>query len=318
MVGDFALMQDGLFQALVVAGGPGLGWNMYGNPYPSAIDPSTVAWAGFTAGVAMYSPIVDNYVYSTLGNGWAAGNIAPTQGFFVQSMGAPIFAVNNGNRVHDLNVVWKSDVSNLLTIEATGNDRSDKLYVRIDMEGALPGFDNVGDFSKLFAEGLPQIYTVADGKKLAVNALPSTPTVPMEFTAGTSGIYTIAAIETSEFENVVLEDLVSGVKTDLLAESYSFEYTTGAEHGFIIHFTPLGTPELNAQSINIWAANHSIYVQAPATTGDIVVYNMMGQEVVRTDIATGLNVIPMNDVNTYYIVKVIGQDVTETGKVFIK
>jgi hypothetical protein len=318
MVGPFLGIQTGPFNAPAVTGGPGGGWNMYGNPYASSLAVAGLNYAGFVPGVAMFSPVTDNYVYSTPGNGWAAGNIAPTQGFFVQAIGAPAFAVGNVDRIHDLNVVWKEDVSNLLTLEATGNDRSDVLYVRIDMEGALPGFDNVGDFNKLFAEGMPQIYTIADGQKLAVNALPATPSVPMEFTAGTSGTYTIEAIETSEFANVVLEDLANGMETDLLAGSYTFEYSEGAVHNFVIHFTPLGTPELNANNINIWAADHNIYVQAPATTGDIVVYNLMGQEVVKTDIEAGLNVIPMTDVNTYYIVKVIGSDVTETGKVFIK
>jgi len=266
----------------------------------------------------MYDPQIDNYVYSTFGNGWVAGNIAPTQGFFVQANVPGLFGVAHANKTHDPNVIWKSESGNLLTLEATGNNRSDKLWVNVDLDGALAGYDNVGDFSKLFSSELPQIYTVAENQKLAVNALPATPSVPMEFTSGTSGTYTIAAIETSEFENVVLEDLANGMQTDLLAGSYTFEYSEGAVHNFVIHFTPLGTPELNANSINIWAADHNIYVQAPATTGDIVVYNLMGQEVLKTDIEAGLNVIPMTDVNTYYIVKVIGSDVTETGKVFIK
>ncbi len=59
-------------------------------------------------------------------------------------------------------------------------------------------------------------------------------------------------------------------------------------------------------------------VQAPSVNGDIVVFNMMGQEVIRTDIAPGINVIPMDDVNTYYVVKVLTSDNAVTGKVFIK
>jgi hypothetical protein len=139
----------------------------------------------------------------------------------------------------------------------------------------------------------------------------------MGFVANGAGTYTIEAIETSEFANVVLEDGLTFVQTDLLNGSYTFNYTEG-EYPFVIHFTPLGTPEHDANSINIWAANQTIYVQAPATNGDIVVYNMMGQEVVKTAIQPGLNVIPMENVNTYYIVKVLGSDITETGKVFIK
>ncbi len=87
---------------------------------------------------------------------------------------------------------------------------------------------------------------------------------------------------------------------------------------FIVHFTPLGIGDNFADMVNIWSSQDNIYVQAPNVTGDIVVFNMMGQEVVRTDIEPGLNIIPMNAVNTYYVVKVLTSDNAVTGKVFIK
>ena len=63
----------------------------------------------------------------------------------------------------------------------------------------------------------------------------------------------------------------------------------------------------------------NIYVNVPETAnGDIIVFNMMGQEMVRTDIAPGLNVIPMENVNTYYVVKVLTSNSAVTGKVYIK
>ncbi len=141
----------------------------------------------------------------------------------------------------------------------------------------------------------------------------------MSFTSVTSGTYTIEAIETSEFENVVLEDLFTGIQTDLLAGSYTFDHVTGADTDrFILHFTPLGIGDNFADMVNIWSSANNIYVQTPDVTGDIVVFNMMGQEVVRTDIEPGTKVIPMNDVNTYYVVKVLTSDNAVTGKVFIK
>ena len=53
-------------------------------------------------------------------------------------------------------------------------------------------------------------------------------------------------------------------------------------------------------------------------TGDMVVYNMMGQEVIRTDIVSVETQIPVSDVNTYYVVKVISDSNAVTGKVYIK
>jgi hypothetical protein len=187
------------------------------------------------------------------------------------------------------------------------------------MEEAEAGFAKDGDFHKLFSEGIPQIYTTAGNDKLAVNALPATASVPMGMTCVESGSFTISAIETSEFANVVLEDLVTKIQTDLLAGSYTFEYTAGEDEArFIVHFTPLGVGENFADMVNIWSSAANIYVQTPEVTGEIVVFNMMGQEVVRTDIQPGLNTIPMHDVNTYYVVKVLTSDNAVTGKVFIK
>jgi hypothetical protein len=294
-------------------------WNMVSNPYPSGLNVNSIAFGPNTvAATYYYDGCGGNYVY------WATGMgnyvMAPTLGFFVETTGPDFFNVAQTSRAHGADWFWKDQVANLLTLKASGNDRSDVLHVRF-ADDVTAAFDNNGDAHKLFAEteGLPQIYTLAGEEMLAINALPATATVPMGFKANGSGTYTIEAIETSDFANVVLEDWVTGIKTDLLANSYSFEYNVGDNaNRFMIHFTPLGTPELNANSINIWAANQTIYVQAPATTGDILVYNMMGQVVVKTGIVPGLNEIPMNSANTYYIVKVLGSEVTETGKVFIK
>lgn len=292
-------------------------WNMVSNPYPSGLDVNTIVWGPNTVQATyFYDGCAGNYVY------WAAGlgsNVmAPTLGFMVETTAADAFNVGNASRAHNADWFWKSEVANLLTLQAAGTGGKDILHVRF-AEDVTANFDLNGDAHKLFAEtaNMPQIYTKAGEELLAINALPATELVHMGFVANGAGTYTIEAIETSEFANVVLEDGLTGEQTDLLSGSYTFNYTEG-EYPFVIHFTALGTPELGANSINIWAANQTIYVQAPATNGNIVVYNMMGQEVVKTDIQPGLNVIPMEDVNTYYIVKVLGSDITETGKVFIK
>jgi hypothetical protein len=294
-------------------------WNMIGNPYPSGLDMSLITWSpNMVQGAAYWDGCTPGggYLYWTPALG--AYSMSPGLGFFTEATAPGVFALAGTERAHGADWFWKSEVTNLVTLQATGNERSDLTHIRF-MENASPAFETTGDFHKLFVDGSPMIYTTAGADMLAVNVLPETPVVPMDFTSTVSGSFTISAIETSDFANVVLEDRTNGVQTDLLTGSYTFNYTVGDNvNRFFVHFTPLGTPELAANSINIWAADHNIYVQAPATTGDIVVYNLMGQEVVRTDIEAGLNVIPMTDVNTYYIVKVIGSDITETGKVFIK
>jgi PKD repeat protein len=317
-MGGAAAMHTGPYAApATFTPGAYQGWNMFSNPYPAGMDLNSIAFdPNMVPGVALYDGCFGNYAYWTPALGvyvMPVGN-----GFFTEWTGAGTFGVTNAARAHNADYFWKADVSDLVTLQITGNEKSDVTYIRF-MENAQAGFSKDGDFHKLFSTAVPQIYTTAGEDMLAVNCLPETATVPMGMTSEVSGSYTISAIETSEFQNVVLEDLFTGIETDLLAGNYTFEYNVGDNaNRFVIHFTPLGTPELGANNINIWAANQTIYVQAPATTGDIVVYNMMGQVVVKTAIEPGLNEIPMNDANTYYIVKVLGSDVTETGKVFIK
>jgi hypothetical protein len=298
------------------------GYKMYdlvGNPYPSGLELSDIVWGTNTMqSVYLWLGCSGDYFEWTPAMG--SQPIGVNQGFFVRTTGAGgSIEFNDAERVHGGLGLTKSAVSNLLTLRASGNDLSDLLNVRF-MDDMTAGIDLNGDAYKLFSEteGLPQIYTLAGADKLAINALPATNMVPMGFTANGSGTYTIDAIETSDFANVVLEDMENGVQTDLLTSSYSFNYTTGV-HNFRIHFTPLGTIDNLADNITISAENHNIYVNVPGSVrGDIAVYNMMGQEVVRVDMNPGLNTIPMQDVNTYYIVKVISDAAAKTGKVFIR
>jgi hypothetical protein len=326
-MGPFAGLHTGGYAApATVSGGTYSGYNFYGNPYAASLDPSAFNWTGFAnttalEGVAIWSEncTASNYIYSGLGNGYPF-NVGPTQGFFMLALAPGNFTLAGTERVHDNTpTIFKNELTSLLTLEAAGDGTSDLAYIRF-MEGAVEGMDKA-DFPKLFStsEGLAQIYTTALGEQLAINALPETPVVPMGFSSVTSGEYTISAVETSEFTNVVLEDRFTGEQTDLLTSSYTFTYTVNDDPDrFFVHFTPLGAPELSAASIQIWSNDHKIYVQAPEINGDIVVFNMMGQEVIRTEIEPGLNILPVSDVNTYYVVKVVSSDVARTGKVYVK
>ncbi len=106
----------------------------------------------------------------------------------------------------------------------------------------------------------------------------------------------------------------------MLESPYTFNYTNVDEvNNFIVHFAPLGVDELNANSVKIWSLENNIIVNVPTNvTGEIAVYNMMGQEVVRTEIEGAETQITVSDVNTNYVVKVISQSNAVTGKVYVK
>jgi hypothetical protein len=331
-MGDFVDVHDGPYQLPATFAGDHAyqGWNFFGNPYPSGLDVDAITWdPNAVQTLYFYDGCFGDYVEWTAGAPGFGTTLSSVmglgQGFFVEYTAPGFFDLSGtfgpgGERQHGADFFWKSEVTDLLKLQASGAEKSDDLIIRFSEE-ATAEMDKQGDARKLIsqAEDLPQIYTTNGDLKFAINSLPATPAVPMSFTSVTSGTYTIEAVETSEFENVVLEDLVLGIQTNLLEDSYTFEYNAGDDDArFIVHFTPLGMGDNFADLVNIWSSAANIYVQTPEVTGEIVVFNMMGQEVVRTDIQPGLNTIPMHDVNTYYVVKVLTSENAVTGKVFIK
>jgi hypothetical protein len=257
--------------------------------------------------------------------GWPI--VPPTQGFFFEldgSLSTVDIQFSPTQQLHnefDVFPFWKNEITDLVRLEVAANGYTDQATIRFN-EQATAERDGTYDARKLKSGGItnPNLYTMGSELALAINQLPAVDMVPVYFECQTSGSYTISAVETSEFQHVVLEDLSNGIQTDLLTNDYTFEYVEGEDADrFMLHFTPLGTPELEANSIRIWASDHNIYVSVPETiNGEIAVFNMMGQQVISSDADPGLNILPVSDVNTYYVVKVLTANTAKTGKVFVK
>jgi hypothetical protein len=327
--GSFANMHNsgGTYSVAYTANGTfeGGGWNLFGNPYTSPIDNNTMVTDGdfptsLNAAVYIYDDNTLDYIEFSGGVGVA--QVPATQGFFMQATAAGTFTFENGWRTHSgSDNFYKESIADVLAMQVSGNDYSDKIYIRF-LDEATTGFDRMYDAHKLLsnAEAVPQIYTVSGVYQLAINTLPATEVIPMSFVAGLSGSYTIEAIETSEFGNVVLEDKFTGAQVNLLENPYSFDHVTGADTDrFLVHFTPLGTSEKDANDISIWSNDKDIYVNIPdVVNGKVEVFNMMGQRVLSENLNTGLNKYTVNGKDGYYIVKVLSSESTVTGKVIIK
>ncbi|MEN8251579.1 MAG: cohesin domain-containing protein [Bacteroidota bacterium] len=304
-------------------------WNLIGNPFPATWYYEDMYSTGLPAGwddaMYMWDDASQNYLQWVGGAGDANdGFVVPTQAVFFHGDGSQAtmpMTMDPSELYHSDYSFTKSEVTDLVALKVTGEFSYDNTFIRF-LDEATVGFDGHWDAYKLMSgvDYVPALYTHAGDDNLSINSLPATELVHMSFTTGQSGTFTIEATETSDFSHVVLEDTFTGEQTDLLTDSYTFNFSTGdAADRFIVHFTPLGTIENNANNITIYSNENNIYVNVPEQiTGDIVVVNMMGQEIVRTDVAQGLNVLPMNDANTYYVVKVVSNDEVITGKVYIQ
>jgi len=303
------------------------GWNLLGNPYPSTWDYELwyAEQGAFIQNDAIYfwDDVAMQYAAWVFGMPVNGGTnyVEPGQGFFWNTP-APTqvtFANSQRSTMDGVPYYYKNS-QNVVSLKVTGNGYSDETVIRF-MDDASVAFDGSYDAYKLLsADFVPSLYTGSGDEIMSINSQPATDMVPMSFQTSVTGTYTIEAIGTSDFANVVLEDLVTGVQTNLLTDSYTFNYTAGENAArFIVHFTPLGSPELEANSIQIYANQNNIIVNVPVNVnGEVVVYNVVGQEIAKKAVEAGVNTLTVSDVNTVYIVKVMANNSVITEKVYIK
>ena len=324
-------LNTGLFSKNLTRTPPGddftfAGFNYVGNPYPSFIDWD--APSGWNKGNLYNTTWIENAgnwaTYTPPGPGVNGGSniIAPGQGFFVRvgiTHTTATLSMDNPVRTNNSTPYLKNTVSNYVKLVATGNDKADEMVIRFD-ENATILFDSQYDGLKLSAGDItiPQIYSISD-LNLAYNALPEVEWVQLGFEVNLNGEYTISLMEIADIPSVWLEDTFTGEFTNLTSDSYTFVASADDDvNRFIVHFAPLSTPENAADLYNIYSYNKDVYVTVPENTkGDIVIFNMMGQEVASTTITDVLNIIPLEK-GAYYVVKVLSSESVVTKKVFVK
>ncbi len=157
--------------------------------------------------------------------------VAPTQAFFFEADGTqPTIPLTftNSERVHTANTFYKEQIDNLLRFQVSANGYTDETVIYFE-EQATVGHDGSFDAKKLISTGtgVPSLYTPAGDEILSINGQQATDKVPMSFICSESGTYNIESIETTTFSEIYLQDLVTGVVTDLMAGSHTFEYTAG-------------------------------------------------------------------------------------------
>lgn len=326
------------------ASGGGGGWNLLGNPYPSAIDWNLVSrGSGIDNALYYYDAAAENYrYYIQFQPGFALGNgsqyIPAMQGFMVHAnnSGDHSISIDNTCRVHQsLSIYYKNSISmkNVLKLKVEKEGRSDELFILLRDE-ASPEFDVSSDAYKLFSlnPAVPQIYSITTDKtELAVNALRGNEgslIVPVGLRAGTNGTFTITADGTNSFDpwaTITLEDVKTKTNRNLMANPvYLFTASSTDDlERFHLHFS--GINGINGQTrqsgIRIYSNNHLIYILSGQTfrNGTAILYNLSGQELFRRYLNGPELVSICTDVNPgLYVVKVINDGNFQVEKVFIQ
>ena len=306
------------------------GFNLIGNPYPSGlkwdathtrinVDAAAYFWNGSS---------YDTHLTSDA----TSYQIPAEQGFYVHvttGSNSGSMVLLNSERVHTTSAYVKSTGSEQLDLTVNGNNMQDLTSIRFN-PAATEGFDSEYDAYKLWGvNACPQIYSITPDNDLAVNALPdySTQTViPVGCKVGVNGTYTLTASGLGTFPSgtdFYLEDLLLN-KSQNLTLNPVYEFTAAASnpvHRFNIHFSPLtGIGEGTSGKLKIYASEKNVYVNIPmALNGQIIVYDLLGKEMKRQQIqGNSLNKVSLDVQLGYYLVKVLGDKTTLTGKVFIR
>ncbi|MBN1338388.1 MAG: T9SS type A sorting domain-containing protein, partial [Bacteroidales bacterium] len=302
-------------------------WNLLGNPYPASIDYEY--WKNNVAGGIPAE--VDDAVYFWDDNAltyrsWINGvgytqYIPAAQGFYmhVNTPGTWTVNIDNSVRTHNgANEYFKSDVNDLLVMEVSGNGYTDQAYIKF-LNEASGEFEGNYDAYKLLSgvEFVPQIYTFAGSEKVSINTLPFVDMMELAFQAGKSGYYTLSVAE-SGIGNVILEDKIANEFVNIGDQPYNFYHSAGNEpNRFAIHFGMIYGPG-NESSISVFSANGNLYINNPGSNGTAVIYDIMGQEIISTEVTHGVNIIYTGNRNGYYIVKVNTGEASETLKFLLR
>jgi endonuclease I len=330
--------KDTISIPLTLSTGSFSGWNLVANPYPSAINWNS--GTGFSRTILedagsgekaiwIWNPAIANYgcyISNTSGTNGINQHIAVGQGFWVKASNPGIFSINNSAREHSMQPFLKvsATTENSIRIKVSGavNPYSDETMISFGKTNDQYGAE------KMFSTETtaPDLYTQKYNKKWSINFLTNLndhPFVPLFFRAGVNGFYTLTFSENPLLYNIVLQDKKLGIQQNMNANlSYEFTaQTTDNENRFLLYFSMLSNNSIvnKNNDICIYAANNAIFIQTFEEIKEIIVYNMLGQEILRQ---SGNNKTMRNfyiqTTAAYYIVKVLTEKNVFTKKVLIE
>ena len=315
------------------------GWNLVGNPYPSAIDweADYPAWTrtNIVNSVYTWSQALKTYTAYVGGVGINGGSniIPPMQGFMVRVDSNEMFGtliMTNAVRVHEAQSFWKDNVIKTLRLTVSGEDFSDETLIRFNAQ-ATNCFDSKWDAYKLFSEvSKVQLYTLSGNEFLSINTLPENTenvVVPIQIKVNESGNYKIIASELESFPSgtsIYLEDLRLHTITNISETPvYSFKGEVNVNVAlFNLHFNiASGNSNMEGkEDLKLYAYNNILYIHATKMGKIIVeVYDVLGKKVFSTSCQNvKMNSFDFNSLASgYYLVRLKNGDKIISEKILL-
>ena len=311
------------------------GWNLLGNPYPSAIQWHNDYATQFQQNaVAIYHPNKEGGAgYVNIEQG---GFIPANQGFFAHvksEQGGSNFTFTNAMRSHGGDFM-KNDApaADQLKLRLASNDYWDETTIRI-REGSEFSRDRQ-DAVKLFSLNaeFPQLFTSSsDHVQVSINSIPhinEEQSITLGMRIPEDGEYSLSLQEMSgPFASsiLLLEDTHAGVIRDLHTNPvYTFEATEGVVSGrFLIHFgkqddDTTDIPDADAPKARIWHHDNTLHVDNPEGEIALHLYDISGRRLQSHNVAAGQHRFELNLPAGVYVVKSSGKNQHETVKIIIQ
>lgn len=330
--------------ALVLTGtntpGKGNGWNLIGNPFPSAIDWDAVALGnGMDNALYYYDASIENYRYyiHLEGEVGAVGSgsryIPAMQGFMVhaKTSGTQTITIDNDDRVHQAQTVFYKTAATIpgsLSLKVTADGYEDVAFIHFN-NAATAQFDGDYDAYKLksYSVNVPMVYTKAiDGSELAINGLPElseTTNIPVYLEYKTAGTYTFTAdLSGISGTLVFLNDLKENTSVNLTQNpAYQFTVAEGdAAERFSLTFGSVGIEDTEQEpAALVYAVDKTIFIVGAEKDAQLILTDISGK-MLKQVTTSGESRVSINAASLpkgVYIVTVQGEGARVSRKVVL-
>lgn len=306
-------LNDGNYGTTVTNNGTydGGGWNLVGNPYPSAIDAD--------AFLDDNSSVIDHTVYlwddsdyathngtmgvNPTGGTTPTGRVGVAQGFFVRKTTAGSATVNFTNSMRlDNGQFYRRGQASLLRVRLENEDASLSNAFEVHlMENASYGFDADWDNEKLKGNPNMAFYSVLEDKDLILQTIPTpekATQIPMGYDITADGTYKIVlenAQNLPEDAKVVLVDQVTGKVYNIQSEgTVAFNLDKGTDRDrFALRITRdnTATNEVDEQ-ISAYVKDDVLHIHnmSGETVNALYMYDMTGRVILNQNNADDINI----------------------------
>jgi hypothetical protein len=311
------------------------GFNLVGNPYPSAIDwDAPLGWdrsnlvtdEGYAYWVWNDDGSGNYGVYITGGTGTngVSRYIAPMQGFWVEANATGTLGFDNQVRTHAGQMWLKDDPADVLLLY--GFKRM-PIPTVMSLHSYFGKETDSGGAAKMFSmlPDAPGLYTPKHDKNYSISFLTTTDehsSVPVAFKPGVEALYTLSLKVHGNFNHILLEDRKTGFFHNLSNfPEYNFSATPGDDaHRFVLHFKVLGVNEMVDDKFHCFYHAGQLFVFNPYKHGmQIRLIDMNGRLIREQSLnQQGMHKFGLGLPQGVYLVQMISETRTTTGKILVK